>query len=280
MGKGTSYEAKTPDAAGRIAYSTQENATWAALHARQSDAVAAAACPEYLRGLTLLDLPAERIPQIPEINRVLQRETGWAVEPVPALIPFGRFFELLASRRFPAATFIRRPEEMDYLQEPDIFHEIYGHTPMLTHPAFAAFTEHYGKLGLAASDKERITLARLYWFTVEFGLVQAPGEALKIYGGGILSSLGETQYALHDPRAERRPFDLLEALRTPYRIDILQPRYFVLETLEQLYALTQMDLMAQVREARAQGLLPKPYGEDAAPGSRPQAGHMGQADVH
>ena len=108
MGKGTSYEAKTPDAAGRIAYSAQENATWAALHARQSDAVAAAACPEYLRGLALLDLPAERIPQIPEINRVLQRETGWAVEPVPALIPFGRFFELLASRRFPAATFIRR----------------------------------------------------------------------------------------------------------------------------------------------------------------------------
>lgn len=267
MAKASSYVAHTPDSAGRVAYTEQENATWQTLITRQAAAIRDVACSEYLHGLNLLHLPSDRVPQIPDINAVLQRETGWAVEPVPALIPFGTFFALLAERKFPAATFIRTPEELDYLQEPDIFHEIFGHTPMLTHPGFASFTEHYGKLGLAASKEERVYLARLYWFTVEFGLVQTPGRALHVYGGGILSSIGETHYALHDSEVDRRPFDVQEALRTPYRIDIMQPKYFILESLDDLYALTQTDLMAEVHTAMQLGLLPKPYREDAPQGS-------------
>lgn len=267
LAKNTRYVARMPDSSGQVDYSAEDNATWATLFARQTPAVQQAACAEYLHGLDLLQLPADRVPQISEVNRVLQRETGWAVEPVPALIPFERFFALLASRRFPAATFIRSPEELDYLQEPDIFHEIYGHTPMLTHPGFAAFTEHYGKLGLAAAPKERVYLARLYWFTVEFGLVQPRGGPLKIYGGGILSSIGETDYALRDPRPQRWGFELDTVLRTPYRIDIMQPRYFILESLDQLFALTHVDLGAAVASAMERGLLPKPYDEDAPAGS-------------
>jgi len=267
MAKASAYLAHTPNSAGRIDYSARENATWQTLMTRQTAAIRDVACKEYLHGLELLKLPADRVPQIPEVNTVLRRETGWEVEAVPALIPFEKFFALLAQRKFPAATFIRTPEEMDYLQEPDIFHEIFGHTPMLTHPGFAAFTEHYGKLGLAASKEERVYLARLYWFTVEFGLVHPPGQPLQIYGGGILSSIGETHYAVHDPAAEHRPFTALEALRTPYRIDIMQPRYFVLESLDALYALTQTDLMSLVSQAMQLGLLPKPYGDDAQRGS-------------
>ncbi len=267
MAKTSSYVAHRPDSAGRVQYSDQDNATWQTLITRQTAAIRDVACPEYLHGLGLLDLPTDRVPQIPDINAILRRETGWAVEPVPALIPFGTFFALLAERKFPAATFIRTPQELDYLQEPDIFHEIFGHAPMLTHPGFAAFTEHYGQLGLAATKEERVYLARLYWFTVEFGLVGSSPDALKIYGGGILSSIGETTYALHDAAVERQPFDLMTALRTPYRIDIMQPRYFILGGLDELYALTQIDLMTSVHAAMRLGLLPKPYRDDAPPGS-------------
>lgn len=257
MAQPSSYHAHAPDAAGHVAYSAEENRTWATLVERQTSAIAGAACPEYLAGLSLLNLPPDRIPQLADINAVLQRATGWSVEPVPALIPFGRFFALLANRRFPAATFIRRPEELDYLKEPDIFHEIFGHTPMLTHPGFAAFTEHYGQLGLKASAQERVFLARLYWFTVEFGLVGSADET-KIYGGGILSSIGETEYADRSPLPERCEFDLMTVLRTPYRIDVMQPRYYRIGSLDALYALTRTDLMAAVNEAMNLGLLPTP----------------------
>lgn len=266
--KAAAYTAHPPDADGRVDYSASENATWATLYARQFDVIRSVACPEYLHGLKQLRLPVDTVPQIPDVNRVLSAATGWTVEPVPALIPFGRFFELLATRRFPAATFIRRPDELDYLQEPDIFHEIFGHTPLLTHPGFADFTAHYGQLGLAASPEERVYLARLYWFTVEFGLLQAPGADLQIYGGGVLSSIGETRYAVTNPDAERLSFDLMTVLRTPYRIDIMQPRYFVLKSLDELFALTQLDLMAAVHEAMQLGLLPKPFADDA-----PRASH-------
>ena len=161
---------------------------------------------------------------------------------------------MLANKRFPAATFVRTREELDYLQEPDIFHELFGHTPLLTNPHFAEFTHTYGKLGYAASKEDRVFLARLYWFTVEFGLMQPPGEDLKIYGGGILSSIGETDYAINSERAIRKPFDPVEALRTPYRIDIMQPLYYIIENLAQLGALTRMDIMTLVEQAKAKGL--------------------------
>ncbi|MFM4802471.1 phenylalanine 4-monooxygenase [Aeromonas bivalvium] len=254
---GTHYRAHQPDGRGFIDYSQEEHATWQTLIERQLPCLAGRACAEYQDGLSLLDLPRDRIPQLGEINAVLTPCTGWSVVAVPALISFDRFFELLAHRQFPVATFIRRREELDYLQEPDIFHEIFGHCAMLTNPAFADFTHTYGQLGLAASKEERVFLARLYWFTVEFGLLQSP-EGLRIYGGGILSSIGETSYALSGaPRLV--PFRLLDVLRTPYRIDIMQPIYYVLPSLDSLYQLTREEILANLVQARALGLFAPAY---------------------
>ncbi len=251
--KGTKYQARLPDPSGHIHYPDAEHQIWAELLARQSSCIQGKACEEYMAGLAALDLPTDRIPQLSEVDCILFDATGWQTAQVPALISFERFFELLASKRFPVATFIRSREEMDYLQEPDIFHEIFGHCPLLTNPAFAHFTHTYGQLGLAASPQERVYLARLYWFTVEFGLVKSP-QGLKIYGGGILSSPGETRYALSD-RPQRKPLEVVTAMRTPYRIDIMQPLYYVLERIDQLYELAEQDLMAQVHRAQALGLL-------------------------
>jgi phenylalanine-4-hydroxylase len=188
----------------------------------------------------------------------MQDMTGWSVAPVEALISFEHFFELLANKQFPAASFIRVPEELDYLQEPDIFHELFGHCPMLTDPTFADFTHEYGKLGLHATPKERAYLARLYWFTVEFGLIQT-AQGLKIYGGGILSSYGETLYALDSDIPERKPFDILTMLRTPYRYDIMQTIYYVLNSLDDLYQIMQQDLKALIQQAITMGMLPPTF---------------------
>src|SRR5690606_3150131 len=183
--KATRYTAREPGGDGNIHYPEREHEVWNTLIERQLKLLPGRACAEYLDGLDQLALPHDRIPQLAEINRVLERSTGWQVARVPALIPFQTFFELLASKRFPVATFIRTPEELDYLQEPDIFHEIFGHCPLLTNPWFAEFTHTYGQLGLKASKEERVYLARLYWMTVEFGLVDTP-QGRRIYGGGIL----------------------------------------------------------------------------------------------
>ncbi|MCG8433731.1 MAG: phenylalanine 4-monooxygenase, partial [Gammaproteobacteria bacterium] len=205
--KTSKYMAKLPDENGIVDYTDEENETWAFLYDRQMQLIQGRACDEYTYGLEKLALPADRIPQLPEVNRVLRNATGWEVAAVPALIPFGEFFALLADKKFPAATFIRRKEEIDYLQEPDIFHEIYGHCPLFTDPVFADFSHNYGKLGLKASKEERVMLARVYWLTVEFGLIDTP-RGLRIYGAGILSSKGETEYALDSDTPERRPFDV------------------------------------------------------------------------
>ncbi|WP_312602070.1 MULTISPECIES: phenylalanine 4-monooxygenase [Pseudomonas] len=250
--KGTQYVARKPDESGFIHYSDDEHGVWNTLITRQLKVIEGKACQEYLDGITQLDLPMDRIPQLSEVNRVLERTTGWRVAQVPALIPFETFFALLASQQFPVATFIRTREELDYLQEPDIFHEIFGHCPLLTNPWFAEFTHTYGKLGLAASKEERIFLARLYWMTIEFGLVDTP-MGRKIYGGGILSSPKETVYSL-STEPEHLPFDPIEAMRTPYRIDILQPVYFVLPELKRLFQVAHEDIMGMVREAMQLGL--------------------------
>lgn len=250
----TFYTAHQPDADGVIHYSNEEHGTWQILIERQFAALAGKGCNEYLAGLDRLGLPRDRIPQLAEINAVLQPATGWSVAAVPALISFDRFFALLANRQFPVATFIRRRDELDYLQEPDIFHEIFGHCAMLTNPAFAHFTHLYGQLGQQASKDQRVFLARLYWFTVEFGLLATP-DGLRIYGGGILSSIGETAYALSG-KPLLQPFDLLTVLRTPYRIDIMQPTYFVLPSLDHLYRLTGEEIMAALAEASRLGLYP------------------------
>ena len=254
MSKSSKYVSRLPDETGVVRYGDEENAIWAELYARQEKAIQGKACDEFLHGLDLIGMPKDRVPQLPEISKVLKRETGWEVAYVPALIPFGEFFRLLANKQFPAATFVRTREELDYLQEPDIFHELFGHTPLLTNPHFADFTHRYGQLGLAASKEDRVFLARMYWFTIEFGLMQTADSELKIYGGGILSSIGETEYAYHSNVALRKKFELLDVLRTPYRIDIMQPLYYVIEQLSDLSKLTQLDLLAQVQEARRLGL--------------------------
>lgn len=247
------YVSREPDANGFINWSDEENSIWHDLVARQYDILPGRACDEYMKGLELLDLPRDRIPQLEEVNRVLRRETGWEVAQVPALIPFDEFFRLLANKQFPVATFIRTREEFDYLQEPDIFHEIFGHCPLLTNPAFAHFTARYGELGLNAAPKERAYLARLYWFTVEFGLLETP-KGRRIYGGGILSSPGETLYAMEGDKPERYPLDALDALRTPYRIDIMQPVYYTLSSVDELFDIADRDIIALVHEAMEKGL--------------------------
>lgn len=253
--KKTSYVAKPVDEKGYAKYSPAEHAIWKKLFSRQFKIVKDYACDEFIDGIKLLNLREEAIPQCPDISAILKKLTGWELEPVPALIPFERFFYLLANRKFPAATFMRKPEELDYLEEPDIFHEIFGHCPLLTNPAYAEFTHIYGQLGLKATPEDRVMLARLYWFTIEFGLINTK-KGLRAYGGGILSSKNETLYSLDSPIPKRVPFHVLDVLRTPYRIDILQPIYFVLDRFETLYELIKLDLIALIHEARELGEYP------------------------
>lgn len=251
--KKSTYVSKPVDTAGNVAYTPEENSVWHELITRQLPHMQGRACDEYMHGLKLLNFPNDRIPQCHEVTKVLQETTGWALEPVPALIPFDRFFHLLANKKFPAATFIRRREELNYLQEPDIFHEAFGHSPLLTNQHYADFTHTYGKLGLNATPEDRVMLAKLYWFTIEFGLIQTD-KGLRAYGGGILSSIGETTYALESPIPQRKPFDVIDVLRTPYRIDIMQPIYFVINSFDTLFELTELDLIGLIRKARQLGL--------------------------
>ncbi|HEX2548303.1 MAG TPA: phenylalanine 4-monooxygenase [Gammaproteobacteria bacterium] len=259
--KQSTYTAKPVDEKGFVHYTDEENQIWSRLIKRQIPIVKKHACEEYVRGIELLNFSEDRIPQCEEVSKVLSATTGWMLEPVPALIPFNRFFQLLANRKFPAATFIRRIEELDYLQEPDIFHEVFGHCPLLTNQAYADFTEMYGKLALSASDADRVLLARLYWFTIEFGLIQT-NNGLRVYGGGILSSASETPYALESSAVIRKPFDVMEVLRTPYRIDIVQPLYFVIKNFDVLFELIELDLISLIQKARALGMYPPIYNHD------------------
>lgn len=247
------YTAKKPDANGFVDYTADENEVWRDLFIRQQDVITNRASEEFINGIALLNMAADHIPQLPEMNAILKRKTGWQVEPVPALIPNQLFFELLSSKKFPAATFIRHRDELDYLQEPDIFHEFFGHCPMLTDQIYADFTEQYAKKTLAANDLDRAYLGRLYWFTIEFGLINTL-KGLRVYGGGILSSKAETIYAIESPTPIRRPFgDGLDALRTPYRIDIMQPIYYVIENYRDLYDVMQKDLFGLIHKAQDLG---------------------------
>lgn len=247
----TSYVAKPVDSNGYANYTSEENQTWTTLFVRQNQIIQGRACEEFHQGLKILNLISDRIPQCPEVTEILRATTGWSVEPVSALISFDRFFQLLANKRFPAATFIRRQEELDYIKEPDIFHEIYGHCPLLTNPAYAEFTQLYGKLGLNATPQQRVLLARLFWFTIEFGLIKT-NEGLRAYGGGILSSKNETIYALESNIPTRQPFDVNLALRTVYRIDVIQPTYFVIKSFDELFQLIDLDLVGLIQQVQAE----------------------------
>ncbi len=246
------YVSKKPDTKGFITYATEENHIWNTLYERQIKIVQGRACDEYLHGLEKLKLNEKAIPQLPEVNKRLDALTGWSVHPVAALISAEEFFTLLAHRQFPAATFIRTMEELNYIKEPDIFHELFGHCPMLTEPVFADFVQEYAKLVLACDKSDWPLLQRLFWFTVEFGLILTD-KGLRIYGGGILSSIGETAYAVESPLPQRQLFNTLVALRTPYRIDQMQSVYFVIQSYQELYDFTKNNFSSFLRKAHELG---------------------------
>lgn len=228
----TKYTAKPVDSAGEVPFTEEEHGTWKLLIERQEKIIEGRACAEYIEGVKKLNFPHDRIPDIAEVSAGLSC-TGWAVEPVAAIIPLKSFFELIAGRRFPVATFIRVREELDYIKEPDIFHEYFGHCPLLTLPFYADFVQWYGKFALTMPEKLLPILGRLFWFTIEFGLIESP-QGLRIMGGGILSSFAETQHCLENPKVERVPFDLAMVLGTDYNYWEIQKRYYVLRDFAQL----------------------------------------------
>ena len=243
----SSHTSKQPNAQGEVVYTAVEHDTWAHLIKRQDSVVKHRACEAFLEGLNHLNFPQDRIPQCDEVSDALMHHTGWQVTSVNAVISADDFFTLLASKQFPATQFIRRPEHMDYIKEPDVFHAFYGQCPLLTHPPYAHFVEAYGKLALQQPKKERLLLFRLFWFTIEFGLLQTENK-LSIYGAGILSSFSETQSAL-TKQVVHRPFSALNILRTPYRIDIKQPIYYALDHLNTLDDLLKPMILDTVRQA-------------------------------
>ena len=222
-------------------YTDEEHAVWDTLYARQMHILKDRAVDEFYKGLGVLDLGSGGIPDLSVINPKLKALTGWEVVMVPHLVPDNVFFDHLANRRFPSGRFIRKRDQLDYLEEPDIFHDIFGHVPMLTLPVFADYMQAYGEGGLRAESLGRLKeLARLYWYTVEFGLIQRP-EGLRIYGAGIVSSAGESPFSLDSDSPNRIGFDLERVMRTDYRIDDFQQLYFVIDSFEQLLNSTQKD---------------------------------------
>jgi len=217
-------------------YSNEEHALWAQLYARQIDLIERYAAPEFLQGVRALGASSTRIPRFEDANRVLAGGTGWRIVAVPGLIPEQNFFAHLADRRFPVTVWIRRRDELDYLVEPDVFHDFFGHVPLLTIPAFARFMQAYGEAGpkALAIPGALSMLSRLYWYMVEFGLIST-AAGLRVYGAGILSSKGETVYSIESAQPRRWRFDLLRVMRTEYRIDAFQQSYFVLDSFEQLF---------------------------------------------
>ncbi|WP_428968849.1 phenylalanine 4-monooxygenase [Sphingomonas sp. Xoc002] len=230
-------------------YTAEEHATWDTLFARQSRLLPGRASEAYLRGLDVLKLSRPGIPDFEELSERLMKLTGWQVVAVPGLVPDDVFFDHMANRRFVAGNFIRRPEQLDYLQEPDVFHDVFGHVPMLADPVFADYLAAYGRGGQRALGMDALKyLGRLYWYTVEFGLVREDGD-LRIYGAGIVSSYSESRFALEDPSPNRIGFDLARVMRTEYRIDDFQQNYFVIPSYEDLLRTTLETDFAPLYEA-------------------------------
>jgi len=217
---------------GWAGFTPDDHAVWDTLFARQVELLRGRVVSEFHEGLALLDLGAGGVPELGRLNARLEPLTGWRCVAVPGLVPDEAFFAMLAQRIFPVGDFIRRRDQLDYLEEPDCFHDIFGHVPMLAHPGVAAAMQRAGELGLAAIASGRGEwIARLYWHTIEFGLCREDG-ALRILGAGLASSFGEARQSLEDAAIERRPFDLHAATAEPYRHDAMQPAYFVAESLD------------------------------------------------
>ena len=225
----------------RHLYPPEDHAVWRDLYRRQAALLPGRACAEFLAGLSGLGVAADGIPDFERLSDVLEKATRWRIVAVPGLVPDDVFFGHLAERRFPVTWWIRRRAQLDYLQEPDVFHDIYGHVPLLMNPVFADYMEAYGKGGLKAAKLNALhRLARLYWYTVEFGLIETP-QGLRIYGSGILSSKGESVFCLESAAPNRIRFDLARVMRTRYRIDTFQKTYFVIRSFEELFAATRPD---------------------------------------
>jgi phenylalanine-4-hydroxylase len=252
MIKESSYSAKLPGPDGLYAYGTEEDAIWSELYERQMRLLADMACREYLDGVEALGLGSDKVPQLVDVNRRLNETTGFGVEGVPALIPPSQFYRLLSQGKFPLATFLRRREHIDYIEEPDLFHEVFGHCPLLTNQSYANFVRHFGETAVRLGKGYSWHLFRIFWFTVEFGLINTP-QGRRCFGAGIVSSPSEAKAAMVDKVCEFRPFDLLSVLRTPYRIDIVQPIYYVIDSFADLEAVVQQDIEALVHKAKSLG---------------------------
>jgi phenylalanine-4-hydroxylase len=229
-------------------YDDVENNTWKTLFKRQSEILKGRAIDLFMDSQSTLGIQQDRVPDFNELNEKLKKRTGWQLVAVPGLIPDEPFFELLANRRFPVGNFIRTPENLDYIQEPDVFHDVYGHAPILADPVFADYVQAFGEGGLKAkklgmTDK----LARLYWYTVEFGLIQEKGN-LRIYGAGILSSPTESVFALESKSPHRIKFDVKRLLQTKFQIDDFQDNYFVIDSFKELFDKTYADFAPIYKE--------------------------------
>ncbi|MGH7144228.1 MAG: phenylalanine 4-monooxygenase [Planctomycetota bacterium] len=222
-------------------YTPEDHAVWKILFQRQEEILADRAISLFMDSLATLGISHERIPDFDEVNEILKKRTGWQVVPVPGLIPDEPFFELLANRRFPAGNFLRTREQLDYIQEPDVFHDLFGHVPLLADPTFGDYMAAYGRGGLKAAKLGMVNkIARLYWYTVEFGLIQEP-QGLRIYGSGILSSNTESVFSLESPSPHRIKFNLKRLLQTHFQIDDFQDNYFVIDSFQQLFDETKPD---------------------------------------
>jgi phenylalanine-4-hydroxylase len=235
-------------------YSDEDHAVWATLFERQRALLPGLACREFLEAQDAMGMSADRIPRFADLNPVLEAATGWTLVAVEGLLPELDFFEHLANRRFPVTWWIRRRDQLDYLSEPDLFHDLFGHVPLLMNPVFADYMAAYGRGGVKAhaiGPEALANLTRLYWYTVEFGLIETP-EGLRIYGSGIVSSKGESVYCLRDAAPNRIGFDLERVMRTRYRIDTYQKTYFVIRGFEELFEATRPDftpIYARLAEA-------------------------------
>jgi phenylalanine-4-hydroxylase len=224
-------------------YSDTDHQVWATLFKRQREILVGRASDEFLRTQEAMGMTPDRIPKFEDLNRMLRKATGWELVGVEGLLPELTFFDHLANRRFPVTWWIRKPEQLDYLSEPDLFHDLFGHVPLLMNPVFADYMAAYGKGGVKAhaiGPEALVNLTRLYWYTVEFGLIRQP-DGLRIYGSGIVSSKGESIHCLESPAPNRIGFDLERIMRTRYRIDTFQKTYFVIDSYEQLMEATTPD---------------------------------------
>ena len=250
---------------GWAAYTAQDHAVWKTLFERQTRLLPGRACDEFVAGMRDLPMGADQIPDFHRLNEVLMKRTGWQVVAVPGLVPDHIFFEHLANRRFPSGNFIRTPHQLDYLEEPDVFHDVFGHVPMLMNPALADYIQAYGQGGRRAQGLGQLAqLARVYWYTVEFGLVMQQ-EGLRIYGAGIASSPTESVFALDSASPNRVAFDLPRVLRTRYVINDFQRSYFVIRDLAELLELAQIDFLPLYEQTAG---LPEFEAGDLADGDR------------